>query len=245
MNFVLLRGLIRHSKHWGDFISRFQQAFPQSTILTPDLPGLGQEKNATTPVTIEENVEFLTHHLSSTLNDEEWTVVGLSLGGMVAAKWCEMEPDVFNKVVLMNPSSNLSPFWHRLNPQALPVFIRCFLTQDVALREKQILALTSNCNSENQELIKSWIDIAASDEITRSTFLRQMVAARSFRIKQFDTPCLVLSSDNDGIVNSQCSRKIATFLGAELYSHSQSGHDLAIDAPQWTLEKINGFLAEC
>ena len=244
MNFVLLRGLIRHSRHWGDFISSFQQAFPHSTILTPDLPGLGQEKSARTPLTIEENVEFLKHRLSNTLNDGEWVVVGLSLGGMVAAKWCEMEPDVFSKVVLMNPSSDLSPFWHRLNPGALPIFIRCFLTRDVALREKRILALTSNCNSGNEELIKSWVSIAANDDITRSTFLRQMAAARAFRIKQFETPCLVLNSDQDGIVNPQCSRKIATFLGAELYSHPQSGHDLAIDAPQWTLEKINDFLVE-
>jgi len=244
MNFVLLRGLIRHSRHWGDFISSFQQAFPRSTILTPDLPGLGQEKNARTPVTIEENVEFLKDSLSSTLDYGEWVVVGLSLGGMVAAKWCEIEPDVFSKAVLMNPSSNLSPFWHRLNPKALPIFIRCFLTQDVALREKRILALTSNCNSGNEELIKSWVNIAAIDDITRSTFLRQMAAARAFRIKQFKTPCLVLSSDNDGIVSPQCSRKIANFLGAELYSHPQAGHDLAIDAPQWTLDKISDFLAK-
>ncbi|MBL4606730.1 MAG: alpha/beta hydrolase [Pseudomonadales bacterium] len=244
MNFILLRGLIRHSDHWGKFKTLFQQAFPESTILTPDLPGLGHESTEKTPLTIEENVEFLSNKLAPVLQDGEWVVIGLSLGGMVAAKWCELHPKTFSHVVLMNPSSKLSPFWHRLNPRALPVFLRCFMTTDDALREKRILGLTSNLRHKDQPLIQSWINIAAKSPINRSTFLRQLLAARAFKIKKCAAPCLVLNSENDHIVNPACSSRIANFLGARLKTHHQAGHDLAIDAPEWTLKKIRLFLSE-
>ena len=242
MNFILLRGLIRHAQHWGAFTEQFQQSFPESKILTPDLPGLGQEKHAKTPLGIEENVAYLRNKLSNELIEGQWAIVGLSLGAMVAASWCETGPQTFEKAVLMNPSSNLSPFWHRLNPQALPVFLRCFMTSDDALREKRILALTSNLKNDDASLIRSWIDIAETDAIQRTTFLRQLMAARAFCIQHFDTPCLVLNSKNDRIVNPQCSSEIATYLGAELATHDEAGHDLAIDAPEWTLNNIQRFI---
>ena len=242
MNFILLRGLIRHAEHWGAFKEQLQQHFPESKILTPDLPGLGQESHEPTPLTIEKNVSFLSERLTAELADEEWVIVGLSLGGMVAAKWCATAPRAFSKVILMNPSSNLSPFWHRLRPEALPVFLRCFITSDDALREERILALTSNLKNKDEPLIQSWIEISETGAIRRATFLRQLAAARAFKIQHFDTPCLILNSEKDRIVNPQCSSQIAAYLGARLETHREAGHDLAIDAPEWVLNRIKQFV---
>lgn len=239
MNFILLRGLIRHADHWGAFKEQLQQRFPESKILTPDLPGLGQESHAPTPLTIEDNVAFLRAKLSSDLAEGEWVIVGLSLGGMVAAEWCAAAPKLFNKAILINPSSNLSPFWHRLRPAALPVFLRCFITTDDALRERRILSLTSNLKNQDQSLIQSWIKISETGAIRRTTFLRQLAAARAFKIQHFDTPCLILNSKKDRIVNPQCSSQIADYLGARLETHHEAGHDLAIDAPEWVLNHIS------
>ncbi len=243
MNFILLRGLIRHAEHWGAFKEQLQQRFPESKVLTPDLPGLGQESHALTPLTIKENVAFLSAKLSSDLAEGEWVIVGLSLGGMVAAEWCAAAPKAFSKVVLINPSSNLSPFWHRLRPEALPVFLRCFITTDDALREERILALTSNLKNKDETLIQSWIKISETGAIHRATFLRQLAAARAFRIQHFDTPCLILNSEKDRIVNPQSSSQIAAYLGARLETHREAGHDLAIDAPEWVLNHIKQFVA--
>ena len=242
MNFILLRGLIRHSEHWGTFTEDFQQSFPGSKILTPDLPGLGKESQIPAPLSIEENVAFLSEKFSSELSEGDWVIVGLSLGAMVAAEWCAFAPRAFNQVILLNPSSNLSPFWHRLRPQVIPVFIRCFITSDDALREKRILALTSNLRSNELALIQSWIDISKRKNISRVTFLRQLSAARTFKIKHCDTPCLILNSEKDQIVNPQCSMQISNFLGAHLQTHHEAGHDLAIDAPEWVLNHIKGFV---
>lgn len=243
MNFILLRGLIRHAEHWGSFKDKFQQRFPESKILTPDLPGLGQESHTPTPLTIEENVAFLSRRLSADLAEGEWVIVGLSLGAMVAAEWCALAPKAFSKVILMNPSSNLSPFWHRLRPEALPVFLRCFMTSDDALREERILALTSNLKNSDEALMQSWIKISETGVIRRTTFLRQLGAARAFKIKHCDTPCLILNSEKDRIVNPQCSSRIAAYLDARLETHHEAGHDLAIDAPEWVLSHIKGFVA--
>ena len=243
MNFILLRGLIRHAEHWGAFSEQLQQRFPESKILTPDLPGLGQESHVLTPLTIEENVAFLSAKLSSDLAEGEWVIVGLSLGGMVAAEWCAAAPKTFRKVILINPSSNLSPFWHRLRPEALPVFLRCFITSDDALREERILALTSNLKNEDESLIQSWIKISETGAIRRVSFLRQLAAARAFKIQHFDTPCTILTSKKDRIVNPLCSSQIAAYLGTHLETHHEAGHDLAIDAPEWVLNHTKRFVA--
>ena len=244
MNFILLRGLTRDAAHWGEFLLSFQKAFPDSTILTPDLPGMGKENQAKTPLSILENVTYLRQKLKAEMAHKQWTIVGLSLGGMIAAKWCKHYPKDFTHLVLMNTSSNLSPAWHRLKFPALPIFLKSFITTNVARREQLILSLTSNIRGTDPALINAWVNIALKGSLTRIAFLRQLLAARSFKIAYFDLPVLVLSSTKDRIVNTRCSSRIADLLNAKLCLHPESGHDLALDAPDWLIENIQCFLTQ-
>ena len=243
MNFILLRGLTRDAAHWGDFLLSFQKAFPHSTILTPDLPGMGKESHAKTPLSILDNVTYLRQKLKTEMAHKQWTIVGLSLGGMVAAKWCEYYPKDFSHLILMNASSNLSPVWHRLKLPALPVFLKSFISADVARREQLILSLTSNIRGNDPALINAWLNIALEGGLTRIAFLRQLLAARNFKISYFNLPTLILTSTADRIVDTRCSTLLADFFNAQLRSHPESGHDLALDAPDWVTSNILAFLA--
>ena len=51
-HFVLLRGLWRETRHWGEFPSHLQQQFPGALISTPDIPGNGLRNHETSPDTI-------------------------------------------------------------------------------------------------------------------------------------------------------------------------------------------------
>ncbi len=39
---ILLRGLMREQRHWGDFPATLARALPGASIVTPDLPGNGR-----------------------------------------------------------------------------------------------------------------------------------------------------------------------------------------------------------
>lgn len=57
--FVLLRGLTREQRHWGNFPQQLLQHFPNARVITPDLPGNGSACRERSPATIAGMVESL------------------------------------------------------------------------------------------------------------------------------------------------------------------------------------------
>ena len=49
---ILLRGLTREARHWGDFPARLRAAFTDATIHTPDLPGNGRLHAQASPASV-------------------------------------------------------------------------------------------------------------------------------------------------------------------------------------------------
>lgn len=49
---------------------------------------------------------------------------------------------------------------------------------------------------------------------------------------------LLLSSDPDQLVSSQCSRAIASVWQRPLVLHPFAGHDLPLDDPQWAADQV-------
>ena len=56
---ILLRGLAREKRHWGDFLEQFRSAFPNDKILALDLPGAGEFFKETSPRTVEGMFNFV------------------------------------------------------------------------------------------------------------------------------------------------------------------------------------------
>ena len=50
---VLLRGLTRESRHWGEFPARLQSRFANSNVVALDLPGNGRLNAQRSPASIE------------------------------------------------------------------------------------------------------------------------------------------------------------------------------------------------
>lgn len=243
MNFLLFRGMMRDVRHWGGFVDMFAECFDSSIILTPDLPGLGVEHEHPTPLSITENVHFLRDKWAHQLDEGEWCVVGLSLGAMVALKWCELFPDDFQKVVVINTSSTLSPFWQRFKPSAFGTLLSCFFSRDLRKREAGILSLSSNLNEQDSVLLEQWCQFAKENAVSRTCFLRQLWAARQFNLARVKPVTLVLTSQADRLVNPRCSIRIAEFLDAKVRFHQRAGHDLPLDAPDWVIDQIQQFVA--
>lgn len=239
---VLLRGLVREARHWGDFPQRLADAL-QARVLCPDLPGNGQLYREKSPVRLADQVEYLrrtVHAFGNTLHSPSVPVqlLGLSMGGMVATEWALQYPREIGRLVLINSSlGDLNPPWQRLRPSALLPLTGALLL-DTPRREALIYRLT--CRHRVDNTLLQWVSYARDCPVSRANFLRQLYAAAFYRSghRVPAVPALVLSSHIDAMVNPACSIAIAEHWHAQHAVHPSAGHDLPHDAPGWVLEQI-------
>lgn len=240
MNWLLLRGLARQSEHWGDFPGQLANAIPEDSVNVLDLPGTGAHCDEASPDTIpaiRECVQEFARDLPRPL-----TLVGLSMGGMVALDWASFQPEGIAGVVAINSSSGWSPVWHRLQPNRWGTVLKLMADPRVDRREAAILSLTSNLQHP-PDVLAHWRDLHGRCPVTRRTALRQIRAASRYRppANRPDMPVLLLASRADRLVSSRCSEKLARLWGCELSEHSWAGHDLPLDDPEWVLARLQAF----
>lgn len=140
MKWLLLRGLMREADHWGDFPKDLETQEGVSEVVCLDLPGVGTESSRIFIPSIKQAVEDLRSRFKIHLkdrDDEEWGILGISLGGMIAMQWVHDYPHDFKKIIVMNSSSKELPVWKRLTVPSIAVALDCFLEKDIAKREKK------------------------------------------------------------------------------------------------------------
>jgi len=246
ITWVLLRGLMREHRHWGDFPELLKQTFPNSQILTPDLPGSGRRNKETSPSSINAIMEKVRDDVVNHSHSHPYYLVGLSLGAMTAIEWAKCYPNEIAGGVLMSTSlRGINPLFHRLRPANYPSIIRnIFLSNDIQRNEETILKLTSNKHASDKELLNSWIQYAKESGMTRSNGLRQLLAASRYSAPATkpDIPLILLNGREDHLVNPTCSNTIASRWKVPLLSHPHAGHDLTLDAGKWVCEQIQLWL---
>lgn len=237
---VLLRGLGREARHWGDFPGRLTAALGEARVLTPDLPGNGQHWQAASATRIEAQTTALRAALGTELQAGPVNVIAISLGGMVALDWASRFPTEVDRLVLISTSlAGLAPFWQRLRWQRYPALLQ-LLFQPAAAREAGILALTSNRPERAAQVLGDWQRWQAEAPVSSRNLLRQLWAAARFRPPAHWPACagLLLASAQDGLVDPRCSQALAVATGWPLALHAQAGHDLPLDAADWLVEQI-------
>ncbi len=252
MNLLLLRGLHREARHWGEFPTLLK-TISGHQVFTLDLPGYGAHVQFSAPPTISQNTDFLRQKwldlCQSAPSNAPWGVVAISLGGMVALDWTERYPNDFKLRVLINSSvGGWSPLWHRLRPQALIYLLANALSWTDAQRERVGLRMTSNLplHGRRRALARN-LEILNASAPKRANAVRQLLAAIKYQApphKSHDYPgkTLVLRSEHDRMVHPHASRVIADRTQATLISHFTAGHDLPLDDPEWTAQVISDWI---
>lgn len=244
---VLLRGLTRESRHWGDFPRVFGQALAAGGIETPDLPGNGARYRQQSPARVESMVDQYRQDLASRGIAPPYRLLGLSLGGMVVVDWMRRHPAEVDAAVLVNSSlRGVSPFYRRLRPGAYPTVVR----QACAARrpeegERLILDLTSNRHRRDDRLLAAWLGYRRECPVSTGNALAQLVAAWRYRPPATAPamPVLVLTSRGDRLVDWRCSTAIARRWDLALAIHPDGGHDLPLDDPDWVAERVRHWIA--
>jgi len=243
---VFLRGLIRQQQHWEDFPARFQAALPGTEVLALDLPGNGRLYDRRSPITITGMVESLRKQLHQHNVQGPVNVLALSLGAMTAVEWMEHYPAEVERAVLVNTSlRGMSRFSERLRPGTYPAMLRgLLLNRDRLDDERLILDLTTRLYPHKEELAQRWAEYARKQPTSRMNFLRQLLAAASYRAPEArpHEHVLVLQSLGAQLVNPVCTTRIAETWRWPVATHPSAGHDLPLDDGDWVIARIREWL---
>lgn len=245
-NWLLLRGLVRESEHWGHFLPQLQQAFPHARIHTLDLPGSGIYHQQSSPGSIPEITGFLRQQAQKKgWLQQKLTLLALSLGGMVAWDWLQNYPDEIGGAVLMNSSlASLNPFYQRLRWQCYGKLAQIVRQSDCYKRELAIVNLVSNSVNQHEKTAIEWAKIQLLRPMTRKNALRQIIAAARYQPK-LEKPAakvLLLNSLGDRLVSPQCSEAISQRCAIPLVTHPWAGHDLCTDDAEWVITQLQQWL---
>ena len=248
---VLLRGLTREARHWGDMTLLLAKqlestdATTRHTVTTLDLPGNGVAASQTSPCSVRAMVESARKQMAATGAKPPYALMAMSLGGMVATDWAQRYPDEVIRLVLINTSMRpYSRATERLRPaswaRVILVALRWRSAQPV---ERGIHQLTCNREADRTGDLAIWLEIRKSAPVTAANALRQLIAAARFRCSPTPPRCpvLVLSSTLDRLVDARCSAALATAWLAPHYRHPWAGHDLPHDDAPWVAQRVVGW----
>lgn len=253
-HWLLIRGLAREARHWGAFPEALEAGLKNANKVVRvdaiDLPGAGRYSEMTSPFVLSQITDFVREkflEIRRSLREQGLTppskvrLVAVSLGGMIASDWMFRYPDEISGCVLINTSfKGFSPIHHRLTPWSAMTLVKILRTKEAIGREREALRLSSNRADIIEQTAEAWRKIAEERPVSHENFMRQLLAAARFQPPQEKphVPVLILGSATDRMVNPACSVAIAKRWESAFEVHPTAGHDLALDEPAWTVEKI-------
>ena len=245
-NWLLLRGLAREQRHWGPFVDQFCEGLPSTRVHCLDFPGAGTECERSCPMTVDAITGDLRRRweVLQAEHDGPWSLMAISLGGMVGMHWCATYSDDFDHLVVMNSSTrDLSAPHKRLSLDVLPKMIGAVVEDDPVEREKQILGFTARMAPDPDEVAKRAAKYFVDAPIKRRTAIKQLIAAAFFATPEvIETPTLVLAAAKDPLADPRCAFRLSRHLEAPLCIHPDAGHDLSLDAPDWIIRQVSAWL---
>lgn len=245
---IVLRGLTRETRHWGRLPGLLREAVGTDRLLLLDLPGNGEFAHLRAPATVADMVGFVRIAALQIGAPGPYSVLAMSLGGMVATDWAQRHPSEIERLVLINTSMRpFSRMQERLRPSAWAGLLGVAAHwRDAPRAESGIHGLTCNNVETLGSDLDVWSEIRRSAPVSRGNALRQLWAAARFSAAAAKPGCplLILSSRADKLVNPICSVKLAAAWGATHREHAWAGHDLPHDDPAWTSDQVRAWLTQ-
>jgi pimeloyl-ACP methyl ester carboxylesterase len=248
MKWLLLRGLTRDQRHWGRFRELFAAALG-GEVQGIDPPGFGTQHARRSPSTIEAITDDIRDRFTDVRGDGEWSILGISLGGMVTLDWISRyRSDFVGAVVINSSTADTVPFADRFSRHATQTILGVLARRELGKPERlerAILGLSSNLPADQLDPIAlQWAAWNRECPPSRASVLAQVKAGLGFKLpSDITTPVLVLTSAQDRLVSHRSSKAIAARLGAPIHVHTTAGHDLATDDPDWITAQVREWLS--
>ena len=243
---VLLRGLTRETRHWGDFPDLLRAHVANAPVIALDLPGNGRLNTQPSPTRVEDMAAACREALQQGGLPPPYHLLAMSLGAMVALAWATAHAEELLGCVLINTSSRtFSPWFQRLKPHNAGRLLGLLSSNEPQAIEAIVLSLTARHPTHPPaDLLAQWVRWRIENPVSRANALRQLWAAARFspRREAPAVPMLVLAGAGDTLVDPRCSSQLAAHWGAELRTHPTAGHDLPLDDGAWVAREVSRWL---
>jgi pimeloyl-ACP methyl ester carboxylesterase len=248
---VLLRGLSRQSGHWGVFPEHLLRELcglqPSSRLLMLDLPGTGTLRRQASPTQVAAIVDACRAELQRLDVKGPVSLMGMSLGAAVLTDWASRYPNEVESGVLINPA--LRPFSEVFRKSRSLNYLGLALLSlsrfSARMREERVLSLTTRL-LPTAAVIDRWLELQRQHPLGVRNTARQLLASIRYRASRTRpaAPMLLVCSKADRLVDWRCSQAMSRAWGAPLRLHTQAGHDLPLDDPQWVARVVAEWLRD-
>ena len=242
----LLRGLTRESGHWGSFIGSLELGLPNAQIHLLDLPGAGKHVNTKASIKASKMVDFMRDEILVELEKPDRTniICATSLAGMLACEWTIRFKNDFQGLIVISASfKRICTPTERVSWPVKLEMIRILFTRNIRKRENRIIKVNSNKPHIFESLTNDWTKIQSERKMSRLNIFKQSVAGLllDLKNKKPNLPTLIIGSFGDRMVCPECIKKSHDYLGGTLIFHSDSGHGIPLDEPEWLSRQVSDW----
>lgn len=236
---LLLRPLGGSMALWGDFAERLAT---ELHVIAFDPRGVGGSSDAPW-LTTTRDMAGDAIALLDTLAIARPHVFGLSLGGMVASWLAIDHPERVDKLVLASTLPKPTKISRRMEHEALPL-ARAGLRSEPALVHEILSPRFRARHPDRVRAIEA--EVRAHPTKRRNLASLALAAARHHaaeELRAVTAPTLILVGELDPIVGPRAeSELLHDIAGARLEIIAGAGHDLSLEKPRETAERVLAFL---
>jgi len=243
---IMLRGLGRTVRHWAGFEKQMAQHF---RVITFDLRGIGTNKIPLSPRHSLFDVAVDVIAVLDHLEIEKSSILGVSLGGMVAMACGLRFPERVHSLVIVN-SSIAGQNIMRMSPLALKTISRV-AWDPKNLESKLVDVLTGPyCPTpKKKEIVKLYNQIRTDTGLPIKAVVSQIAGAARFfvadQLKNMKPPTMVLYGSDDKFVPNENSKRIASLIpNAKLVELKHAGHEAHLDKPDEFVAVVRNWYDE-
>lgn len=224
--------------------------------LAVDLPGYGQSPRLSQRTTIPDYAEILCNFIEQ-VSDGPAVLVGHSMGGMTSITMALHQPEIIERMVLIAPTitGKLSSY---INVVVLPITLmerfglgslivslveRAFLGVTDRIMRPASFAERTGITERDYERLRADARRAGQGRVRAECFRAMLVNDLSSRLKQIETPSLVIWGAEDNTVPLRDAGIIADeWPDADLRILPNAGHWPQFEAPRTTRRLVASYL---
>ena len=230
--------VLHHSTGNPGWLPFYEQLARDFAVAVPDLPGYGQSER---PDWAREprDLALLVNRLLDKLGHKQVTLVGLGLGGFIAAELATMQQSRLRALVLIG-ATGLQPDDGEILDQML-VDYQDYLKAGFRDEAAYHTALGEDPRTQFKELWDFSREMTARITWKPYMFSRRLAPL----LGEVETPTLVIWGSDDRVVPPACGRQYARLLAnAHLETVAGAGHLVELEEPERVAELIQQHMTK-
>lgn len=237
-------------------------------VVAIDLAGFGHTRGGARSTSVHANQRLLHRFLTEVVGTPA-ILMGNSMGGLISILQAAERPDTVAGLVLVDPALPIA-LWTRPDPRVLTTFA-AFLVPAVGRRllahrresstaEDAARSLLALCCADPSRVPDEVVDLHIGLAEKRREYVdvdSEMIAAAQSLLfvladrrkyaqlqRSIDVPVLMLHGDQDRLVSIASARAAAAANPSWQFEVARGiGHVPQLEAPEWTLDKVQAWLA--